>query len=131
MLPQNLKILKKFGRSPLTGRDFRELASANKIEVVLSSEAPRGFYYYARGSHSIVLPSNLSGNVMQLVGWHEFAHFLQNATRPSTAAAFCGLKDDAPGERLANVFARIATRPDLIRITGPLDFVRMIMETPL
>jgi hypothetical protein len=130
MLPETLKVLRKFGRMPLTGRDFIELSDQNAIEVVMSSDVRRGYYYCTRGKHTIVLPMSLSAEKRQLVAWHEFAHFLQNFCERRTMAACSGLRPDLESERLADIFAQIATQPEEIGITGPVDFIRMIMRTP-
>jgi hypothetical protein len=131
MLPPTLKILRKFGRLPLTGRDFIGLCDANDIEFVISKDAKRGFYYFSDGRHYIVVPSSASAEKRQETAWHEFSHFLQNFYARSTAAAFCGVKATAPGERFAKIFARIATKPEWYGVTGPMDFIKMIMRTRL
>jgi hypothetical protein len=131
MLPPKLKVLRKFGREPLQGRDFYELVDQNEIEFVISKDAQQGFYYFADGKHFIVLPSGLEQAERALTIWHEFSHFLQNFYNPRPAAAFCGVKENAPGEKLAKVFSIIARRPDVIRICGPMDFVKQIMRTKL
>jgi len=127
-LPKTLSVLRKFSRDPLTGPDFVELCNHNHIELILSSEVDRGFYYHIDGKHTIVLSTRLKPRERSLVGWHEFAHFLQNFYRRETVAAFSGVEPDAASEKLADVFAMIATRPDRIRITRGLDFIDMIMR---
>jgi Zn-dependent peptidase ImmA (M78 family) len=129
MLPKRLKILRKFGRRRLTGRDFIELCRLNHIVVILSEDCSRGMYYFANGRHTIVLSTRLTPEERQIVGWHEFAHFLQNSNRRTSIAAFSGIQPSRASEKLADVFAAIALNPDSVRITGPVDFIKMIMRT--
>ncbi len=129
MLPPPLKILKGFGRRKLTGKDFVDLCAKCGIELVLSAEVARGFYYFVPGGrHTIVLSTHLTAHERAFVGWHEFAHFLQNYFSRRATAAFSNVDPNAPDERLADVFATICLRPDHVRITGPQDFIRMIMH---
>jgi hypothetical protein len=127
-LPPSLKLLNKFSRRPLTGPDFVELCRLNDIDVVLSRECSRGMYYFAQGRHTIAISSGLTPRDRRLVGWHEFAHFLQNFYKREPVASFSNVQPDLASEKLADVFALVATRPDHIRITGGQDFIRMIME---
>lgn len=131
MLPPNLKILRQFGRVPLTGRHFMSAMTAIRGELIVSTEVERGSYYYANGKHHIIIPSRQRRDQKLITAWHEFSHLLQNFTEPKTAVGFCCLDNDAPGERLAQVFSAIACTPQYIRITGPMDFVAMIMRTKL
>jgi hypothetical protein len=130
-LPQNLGILNKFSREPLSGADFVELCRLNNIDVVLSGECSRGMYYYSHGRHTIALSTSLSPAQRRFVGWHEFAHFLQNYEKRSPVAAFSNVQPDLASEKLADVFATIATTPSRVRITGPEDFIKMIMRAKL
>jgi Zn-dependent peptidase ImmA (M78 family) len=131
MLPESLKLLRKFSKVALTGRDFMKLCRLNKISVIFSDECSRGMYYFADGRHFIALSTQLSAEERAFVAWHEFAHFLQNFNRQKPIAAFSDVHKDAPGERMANTFACIALHPENIRITGPMDFIKMIMRTSL
>jgi Zn-dependent peptidase ImmA (M78 family) len=115
----------------MLARDFYELIDRNGIEYVTSADAEQGFYYFAEGKHFIVLPSKISPSARAVTAWHEFSHFLQNFENPKPAVGFCDLKANAPGEKLANVFANIATHPEWFGVTGPMDFIRMIMRTKL
>lgn len=132
MLPKSLNILRRwFGKVALTGKDFVSLCAANGIMLKITDQVDRGFYYCSQGKHYIVLSSKLSARERARVGWHEFAHFLQNYRARKTVVAYADLCPEEPYERLANVFAAIATRPDLIKITGPMDFVKQLMRTAL
>ena len=111
----------------MTGSDLIKLCDACDITLRITKDTDRGFYYYLNGEHVITLSTKLSPTMRAFVGWHEFAHFLQNFYEPQTAAAFHGLQPDRPGERLADLFAMIALRPGEFRITGPLDFIQMLM----
>jgi Zn-dependent peptidase ImmA (M78 family) len=128
MLPKSLTVLRKFGRVRLTGRDFVSLCSSNRIELVISDEVTRGFYFCALGKHTIVLPSSQSPEERELTGWHEFGHFLQNFYEKRNTGQFCNLLPDDPEERLADVFAKIAVQPSRVTITGPMDFIRMLLN---
>jgi Zn-dependent peptidase ImmA (M78 family) len=128
-LPPNLTTLRKFGRVRMTATDFRALCSAVGLIVIISSEIERGFYYCLEGKHYIALSSRLSRTQTSFVIWHEFAHFLQNYHARKPIAAFSNVEPDRSSEKLADIFAMVALRPDHIKITRPLDFVRMIMET--
>src|SRR5438105_3899793 len=121
-LPKPLKKLANFGRSPLTGADFVELCHENSIELVISSETSKGFYYYTpEGQHTIVLSSRLPAAKRAWIGWHEFAHFLQNYYDPQTTAAFCNIGERTPAEDIADMFAFVSTTPNLV-MTRPLDY---------
>lgn len=128
MLPSPLAILNKFGRSPLTAADFLELCSMNRIEVVLDCDVERGFYYCTNKKDTIVLSTKLGQAERRFVAYHEFAHFLQNFYERKTIAAFSKVTPDDPKEKLADVFAMTAIYPNRVRITGPRDFIRMLME---
>jgi Zn-dependent peptidase ImmA (M78 family) len=131
MLPKKLEILRKFGRVRLSASDFVIAVDHNRIEVVSSPDVRRGVYYCSGKQHTIVLPTSMAGQERLITAWHEFAHFLQNFYDKKTAAAFCGVQADAPGEKHAEIFARIAVRPEDFGITGPMDFIKMIMRTKL
>ena len=131
MLPKTLSILRKFGKRPMTGRDFVELCRLNGIVVKLTDECERGFYYFTQGKHHIALSTKLSLEERRLVGWHEFAHFLQNFEARKTFVAFSNVQPNEASEKLADVFSLIATRPDVIRVTGPIDFIKQVMRTKL
>jgi hypothetical protein len=131
-LPQTLSLLiQKFNRFPLTGQDFVELCRANNITVRLTAGCGRGFYYCVSGRHYITLSTELSREERVWVGWHEFAHFLQNIDARKTIAAFSAVQPNKESEKLADAFARIATQAPQIKITGPKDFLKMIMRTKL
>jgi Zn-dependent peptidase ImmA (M78 family) len=115
----------------LTGKDLVTLSRLNRIEIVMSSEPKRGMYYYADKRHTIVLSTQLDAKARSIVGWHEFAHFLQNFSDPKPFAAFSGVLPDKASEKLADTFAAIAVNPNRVRITGPVDFIKMIMRTKL
>jgi Zn-dependent peptidase ImmA (M78 family) len=97
--------------------------------VKLTSTVNRGFYYFTHDRHYIALSTRLKADQRRLVGWHEFAHFLENYYLRKPVAAFADLEPDRPSEKLANIFAAIAVNPAAIGITRPLDFVKMLMET--
>lgn len=111
----------------MTGNDFVSLCDANEITVKITSKVSRGLYYFAGGHHYIAISSRLSPSQRSFVGWHEFAHFLQNFERSEPVAAFSDVQPDRASERLADIFAIIALRPDHICITDPLDFLKMLM----
>jgi Zn-dependent peptidase ImmA (M78 family) len=111
----------------MTGSDLIKLCDACEITLKITPDTNRGFYYFLDGRHHITLSTKLSTTRRAFVGWHEFAHFLQNYYDPQTAAAFHGLAPDRPGERDADLFAMIALRPDEFRITGRLDFIHFLM----
>lgn len=128
-LPRTLNNLCKFGRAALTGQDFLELCDRNEIDLIMSSDVSRGFYYCTPDRrHTIVLSTSLSPRERRFVGWHEFAHFLQNFHDQKTVAAFSNVEPDKASEKLADVFATIATRPGHVRMCRPLEFVEMIMN---
>jgi hypothetical protein len=129
-LPPSLKILSKFSRERLTGNDFVELCRLNNIDFVLSSECSRGMYYFSQGRHTIAISPSLSLDERRFVSWHEFAHFLQNFQARKPFAAFSNVQPDRASEKLADAFALIATDPR-VGITGPMDFINMIMRTKL
>jgi Zn-dependent peptidase ImmA (M78 family) len=89
----------------------------------------RGFYYFADGRHYMALSSKLTRTKRNFIGWHEFAHCLQNYHARKPIAAFSDVEPDKASEKLADIFAMIALRPEDIKITRPLDFLRMILET--
>ena len=130
-LPKTLELLRKFNREPLTGSDLLELCTLNGIELVLSPEPRRGYYYYADDAHTIVLSTRLNAFQRRLIGWHEFAHFLENYHEPREIKAYSNLCPSDASERLADVFALIAVDPDRIRITGGIDFIRTLMTRRL
>ena len=128
MLPKTLSILKKFGRNTLTGHDFIELCDANGIAVQITAKCKRGLYYFEDGEHNIVLSPKLSVEDRRFVGWHEFAHFLGNFVERRTITAF---STENPADRieiLADIFAKIALRPQDHKLSRPIDFVKMIMD---
>jgi Zn-dependent peptidase ImmA (M78 family) len=127
-LPSQLELLrKKFSKARLTGTDFVNLCHACGITLRITADTDRGFYFFMNGRHYITLSSRLSSVRRGFVGWHEFAHFLQNFNEPKVSAAFHGIEPEECSERLADLFAIIALRPDHIRITDGPDFIRMIM----
>jgi hypothetical protein len=127
-LPKPLKKLVGFGRLPLTGSHFVELCHDNQIELVISSDTSKGFYYYTpAGEHTIVLSSRLQAAERAFISWHEFAHFLQNYYNPQTTAAFCNIGERTPAENLADMFAFICTTPNVI-VPRPLEYIDMIMR---
>jgi Zn-dependent peptidase ImmA (M78 family) len=127
-LPRTLIRLNKFGRLPLTGEDLLDLCSLNGVEIILSPEASRGFYYFADNTQTMVLSTRLSAAERRFVGWHEFAHFLQNFYTRKPIAAFSNVQPDKASEKLADVFAAIAVNPDRVTICRPLEFVDMILR---
>ena len=127
-LPKGLINLRKFGRVPLTGKDFIEMCNACDVEIVLSADASRGFYYFAHGKHTIVLSTRLSAAQRRFIGWHEFAHFLQNFHIRKPVAAFSNVQPDQASEKLADVFAAIAVNPYRMTVCSGLDFVNMLMN---
>jgi Zn-dependent peptidase ImmA (M78 family) len=131
MLPKTLSILEGFGRRRFIGEDFVKLCAENGVTVKLTAKCDRGFYYCTRGKHNIALSTALTHRERAAVGWHEFAHFLQNYHERKTIAAFSNVQPDKESEKLADVFAMIAMHPDRVRITGPMDFIKMIMRTKL
>ena len=127
--PNTLDLLrKKFSRLRMTGTDFVSLCDACGITLKITSKVDRGFYYCTEGQHFIVLSSKLTPTRRSFVGWHEFAHFLQNYFDRKTIAAFNGVEPDLASEKLADVFAMICLRPDQIKITDRMDFLWMIMS---
>lgn len=128
MLPKTLNILRKFGRSKLTGQDFVALCEANSITVKITSLCSRGMYYCVGGKHYIVLSSKADAATRRFIGWHEFAHFLENFNERRTITAFSNVEPEARTEILADVFAKIAIDPAEHRLTGPIDFIKMIMR---
>lgn len=129
MLPSPLKILnEKFGRFPMNGTDLVSLCDDNHIELILTRDAERGFYYFGQGQHTIVLSTKLDRDERKIVGYHEFGHFLQNYDDRQVVAAFSDVDKNSPSEKLADVFSLIATRPDHIRITDRIDFLLMLMN---
>lgn len=128
-LPKPLKLLANFGRAPLTGADFVGLCHENNIELVITSDTMKGFYFYEpRGQHTIALSSKLSRSQRAWIGWHEFAHFLQNYYEPQTTVAFCNAGDRTPAENLADMFAFICTTPNVV-VPRPLEYIDMIMRS--
>lgn len=122
-------ILRKFSRQRLTGDDFVNLCDANEITVKITNTVSRGFYYFAGGRHYIAISSKIPRSQRTFVGWHEFAHFLQNFYARKPIAAFSAVEPDRGSEKLADVFAIIALRPEEIRIAGPQDFIQMLMTS--
>jgi Zn-dependent peptidase ImmA (M78 family) len=113
----------------MTASDFRDLCSSVGLTVTMTNQIERGFYYCIEGKHYIALSTKLSRSQISFVIWHEFAHFLQNYYSRRSIAAFSNVEPDKASEKLADVFAMIALRPDHIKITRPHDFLRMILET--
>jgi Zn-dependent peptidase ImmA (M78 family) len=111
----------------LTGTDFVSAVDLNDIELVMTKDTTRGFYYFTNNTHTIVLSPRMPRRQRQIVGWHEFAHFLQNYYQRRVISAFSGLEPNKESEKLADVFAMIATNPDRIRITRPMDFIKMLL----
>lgn len=99
----------------------------NGIEIIFSNRCKRGRYDFIDEKHTITLSSDLSATERRFVGWHEFAHFLQNfyARRPTRAYASCGSSKGS--EKLADVFALVAGNPDRVSLTGGQDFIYMLM----
>jgi Zn-dependent peptidase ImmA (M78 family) len=128
-VPIDLKVLSKFGKVRMTASDFRDLCSSIGVTVTMTNQIERGFYYCVERQHHIALSTKLSRSQISFVIWHEVAHLLQNYRARRPIAAFSNVEPDKASEKLADVFALIALRPDHIKITRPLDFVRMIMET--
>ena len=127
-LPINLKALSRFGREPLNGKIFNELVQANRIEVVLSPKINSGLYFYSpAGQHTIVISNHLTSERRAWIGWHEFAHYLQNYWSPVTTVAGCRLGEETDLERQANAFATVATTPNLT-LTDPMDYLAVIMR---
>lgn len=113
----------------MTGTDFINLCNAVGMMVIITSKIETGFYYCVDGRHYMALSSKLTRTRRNFIGWHEFAHCLQNYHAKKPIAAFSDVLPDTASEKLADVFAMIALRPDHIRITRPHDFLRMILET--
>jgi Zn-dependent peptidase ImmA (M78 family) len=113
----------------MTASDFRDLCSAAGLTVTMTNQIERGFYYCIEGKHYIALSTKLSRSQISFVIWHEVAHLLQNYHARKPIAAFSNVEPDKASEKLADVFAMIALRPDHIKITRPHDFLRMILET--
>lgn len=130
MLPSTLKLLSNFGRSFYDSRAFMKLCSLNHIEVIISNDVTKGYYYFDGRTHTIALSAHLTTRERAFVAWHEFAHFLQNFHARRVTAAALGLStcSDQASEKLADIFATIVLRPDEIRIAGPQDFLRMLMN---
>ena len=127
-LPQSLDTLRfYFNKRRLTGKDFLELCRANNITLRITVGCGRGFYYSVRGRHFITLSADLSREEREWVAWHEFAHFLQNYYACKTVAAFSDVEPDKATEKLADAFANIAMGH--YRMTGPMDFIKMLMRT--
>jgi hypothetical protein len=128
VLPQSLKILRFFfNKRRLTGKDFLELCRANKITLQITSDCRRGMYYCVNGQHFITLSADLPRKEREHVGWHEFAHFLENYYECKAVAAFSNVEPNNESEKLADAFANICM--GLYSMTGPMDFVKMLMRT--
>lgn len=114
----------------MSGRDMIGLTAAHDIELIISTDISRGWYYYSMKKHTIVLSAHLSPERRAWEGWHEFGHFLQNYREPKVTISASGLTDcdDPHKERLANIFANLAMYPDNVRITRPMMFIEMLME---
>lgn len=130
MLPASVKLLSGFGRVVFDSKAFMRLCSLNHIEVVISNDVTRGYYYFDGKTHTIALSGHLTSRERAFVAWHEFAHFLQNFNRPRITVAASGLDlcKDKASEKLADVFASIAVDPDRIRICRPQEFLAMLMS---
>jgi Zn-dependent peptidase ImmA (M78 family) len=96
----------------------------------MTAQCERGLYYCAAGVHYIAINPRRTKRERELIGWHEFAHFLQNFYDRAPVAAFDGCAPNMASEKHANAFSLIATDP-AVRITGPMDFIRMIMRTKI
>lgn len=130
MLPSSLKLLRNFGRSIFDSKAFMRLCSLNHIEVVISNDVTRGYYYFDGKTHTIALSGHMTARERAFVAWHEFAHFLQNFHAGKITVAASGLStcSHKGSEKLADVFATIALDPDRIRICRPQEFLEMLME---
>lgn len=102
-------IRSKFGKSRLTIRDFLKLIDACRIELVLSSDVRKGYYYYCSKTtcHVIALSTKLGNPEWLEIAWHEFAHFLQNFRNPVAMRANYGRADRELLETMADRFASI------------------------
>ncbi len=127
-LPKPLRLLSNFGKVQLTGRDFVTLCDDNEIELVFSRDTDTGIYYHTpQGLHTIVISSKLrSATRRAWIGWHEFAHYLQNYYNPKVVAAFCGTGEQTPAEKHADNFAFVCTEPN-VKLCRPGDFIEMMM----
>lgn len=124
-LPKTLSILRTFGRRSYTSRDFIALCSENGITVKILPMFEDGIYYCVNGRHYIAISSMVSRERREFAAWHEFGHFLQNFHKSKTVANFCNVVTDED-EKLADAFATVAIGN--ARITGPMDFLKMIMR---
>lgn len=129
-LPRKLTLLNRFGRERFDGKDFLGLIDACGIELVLSGTVAKGRYYYSKatGKHVIVLSTKIMRAEREQVGWHEFAHFLQNYHEPVPMSAdYCRPEDREPRERFADLFAFVCVTG--VPICGRMDFIEDLMGT--
>ncbi|MEO8649169.1 MAG: hypothetical protein ABI539_08390 [Acidobacteriota bacterium] len=127
-LPKPLGLLNSFGRMRFTGTDFLALVHAGGIELILSSKVKKGRYYYSKTTrkHVIVLATKISRAEREQVGWHEFAHFLQNYLRPvPMKASYCAPYNRTRKERFADLFAFVCVTG--IPICGRMDLIETLM----
>lgn len=114
----------------MTGQIFLELIDACDIELVLSSSIAKGCYYYCEATlkHVIVLSTRIKRDERSQVGWHEFAHFLQNYRQPAVMKAdYCESRNRAKAERFADLFAFVCVTG--IPICGRMDFLETLMTS--
>jgi Zn-dependent peptidase ImmA (M78 family) len=96
----------------------------------MTASCEKGLYYCIDGVHYIAINPKRSRKEREFIGWHEFAHFLQNFYDRAPVAAFSGVEPSKTSEKHADNFAFIAVNEN-VRITGPMDFIKMIMRTKL
>lgn len=129
-LPKPLTLLRNFGLIRLTGSDFLTLLDECNIELILSSKVRKGRYYFSKvtGKHVIVLSTGLSRSERAQVGWHEFAHFLQNYFNPvPMRAGYCKPTNRSPREQFADLFAFVCVTG--VPICGRMDFLKTLMTS--
>lgn len=112
----------------MTGQDFVHLIDACDIELVFSSTVAKGRYYYCESTakHVIVLSTKISREERAQVGWHEFAHFLQNYRQPAAMrAGYCRAEKRTRSERFADLFAFVCVTG--VPICGRMDFIKTLL----
>lgn len=131
-LPKTLTTLRKFGRSRFSGKDFLHLIHVCNIELVMSSDVEKGSYYYCgiTKKHVIELSTKITRAEREQVGWHEFAHYLQNFYAPAEVnAGYCKdrhrNRDRTRIERFADLFAFVCVTG--VPMCGRLDFLETLM----
>lgn len=128
-LPKPLERLSRFGLERLTGNDFLELVNACRIELILDCDVEKGYYYYSPKTkrHVIVLSTKISRAEREQVGWHEFAHFLQNYWEPvAMKAGYCKPENRNAREKMADGFAFVCVTG--VELCQRGDFLKNLMD---